>query len=70
MTEPEWITTADAVKLSGYHVERVRELLREGKVKGQKFGTIWQVEKRSLLLYVQEIESIGKRRGPKPKTLQ
>lgn len=67
MTEPEWITTAEAAQLSQYHVERIRELLREGKVHGQKFGTIWQVEKRSLLAYVQAIDDAGERRGPKPK---
>ena len=35
MTKPngdEWITVQDAAKLSGYHAEYVRLLIREGKL--------------------------------------
>lgn len=67
MTEPDWITTKAAAELSGYHAERVRELLREGKVIGRKFGPIWQVNSASLLAYLREMQELGERRGPKPK---
>lgn len=63
----EWITTAEAVQISGYHPQRIRELLREGKVEGRKFGTIWQVSPASLLAYLQKMEEVGERRGPKPR---
>jgi hypothetical protein len=63
----EWITTAEAVKISGYHPQRIRELLREGKVAGRKFGTIWQVKPESLLAYLEKMDEKGERRGPKPK---
>jgi len=62
----DWITTAEAASLSGYHPERVRELMREGKVFGQKFGLTWQVDRVSLLAYLEEMEKKGDRRGPKP----
>ncbi|MCA9935610.1 MAG: helix-turn-helix domain-containing protein [Ardenticatenaceae bacterium] len=65
MSVSEWITTAEAAELSGYHVERIRELLRESKVAGRKFGPIWQVNRTSLFEYLHYIESQGARRGPK-----
>jgi len=30
----EWITTAEAAELTGYHVKYVRRLVREGKAAG------------------------------------
>jgi len=62
-----WITTAEAAKISNYHPETIRELVREGRVKGQKFGPVWQVSKPSLLEYLSNVEKLGKRRGPKPR---
>jgi len=62
----EWLTTTEAAELSGYHPERVRELLREQKVKGRKFGIVWQVDRESLLSYIGAMKEKGQRRGPKP----
>ncbi len=62
----EWLTTAAAAELSGYHPYYLRELMREGKVKGKKFGTVWQISKESLMAYIHvATESGDKRRGPK-----
>lgn len=61
----EWITTAEAVELSGYHPVTLRKLLLSGKVQGQKWGREWQVSRTSLLAYVRKVEKLGKRRGPK-----
>ena len=46
-----WITTREAAQIAGYHPERIRELLREGKVRARKFGLVWQVHRLSLLGY-------------------
>ena len=62
----EWLTTQEAADLSGYHPERVRELMREQKVKGRKFGIVWQVDRESLLGYIAAMKEKGQRRGPKP----
>ena len=65
MTE-EWITTSEACKISGYHPYYLRELLREGKIEGKKFGTIWQVNRTSLLAYIMDADkSQDGRRGPR-----
>lgn len=62
----QWLTVHEAAEISGYHPERIRELLRDGKIsKARKYGPLWQVDRASLLAYVKEIEKIGRKRGPK-----
>lgn len=48
----EWITTQEAAKLSGYHPEHLRRLIRQEKIDAQKFGIVWQIDKQSLLDYL------------------
>jgi hypothetical protein len=64
----DWITTAEAVTLSGYHIVTLRKLLLAGKVKGKKWGREWQVSRISLLAYMRKIEKLGAKRGPKTRT--
>lgn len=64
----DWITIDDAVNLSGYYPDTLRRLVREGKIKGKKFVTVWQVSKRSLLTYLRSMKEQGEKRGRK-KTL-
>lgn len=62
----EWLSVFQAAEISGYSVKYVRRLLRQGKVKSQKFLTVWQVSKSSLLAYLREAKkSDDKRWGPK-----
>jgi len=62
----EWLTTAEAAELSGYHTEYIRQIIKAGKVQGKKFGPVWQVNKQSLLNYIQTgREKQDKRWGPK-----
>jgi len=61
----DWITTADAVKLSGYHVEHIRRLIKSGRISGQKWGREWQVSRSSLLAHIAKSEKLGAKRGPK-----
>lgn len=65
----DWITTQEAVRLSGYNPDHLRRLIRAGEVKAQKFGILWQVDRLSLLAYVRKAEKTkdkrwgAKRRG-------
>jgi excisionase family DNA binding protein len=61
----KWITAKEAAELSGYHLERIRELIREGKITARKFGSVWAVERESLQAYVRSMQKQGERRGPK-----
>ncbi len=63
--KPEWITTAEAVKISGYTAYHVRYLLSTGKIAGQKFGEVWQIDRASLLDYIVKVKDIGAKRGRK-----
>ena len=62
----EWITTTEAAKLSGYHPEHIRELIREGKIAAVKKGNAWWVDRKALFAYLKEAEKLSdKRHGPK-----
>jgi excisionase family DNA binding protein len=64
--EEEWLTTAEAAELSGYHAEYIRQIIKTGKVRAKKFGPVWQVSKQSLLDYLETAREKGdKRWGPK-----
>lgn len=66
MADDEWLTIQQAAKLSGYHAEYLRLLVRAGKVLAHKFGPVWAISKRSLLRYLQTAEtSPDGRQGPK-----
>lgn len=64
MTE-DWITTREAVELSGYHADHLRRLIRAGEIEARKFGIVWQVSRQSLLNYLKDAQSSAdRRRGP------
>jgi len=63
----DWITTKEAVKLSGYHPAYLRQVIRSGKIKAQKFSEVWQIDRGSLLAFVKMMGKAGKKRGPKPR---
>lgn len=63
----EWLSIREASDLSGYHPEWLRNLLRTGKLKGNKFADVWAVNRYSLIAYLKEAgNSEDMRRGPKP----
>ncbi len=63
----DWITTSEAVEVTGYNAEYIRRLIRSGKVKGRKFGIVWQVQRASLHAYLQGARGAeDRRRGPRP----
>lgn len=48
----EWLSIADAARLTNYNPESIRRLIRQGKIKAKKVVIVWLVEKQSLLDYV------------------
>ncbi len=61
----QWITVNEAVRLSGYHPDTIRELIRDGKIAGRKVSIVWLVDQESLMAYVAKAEAQGGKRGPK-----
>ena len=49
---PDWISVKEAAEYTGYTVQHVRYLLREGKVDGRKFGRDWFTTKKALDTYL------------------
>ncbi len=61
-----WVTVNEAAKLSGYHAERIRELIRDGKIVAAKKGNSWWVDSKSVLTYVRNVQKTkDKRFGPR-----
>jgi excisionase family DNA binding protein len=61
----KWITTEQAAKLSGYHVDYIRKLIRGNKIAARKWARDWQVDRANLLAYIRKVGRLGKKRGPK-----
>jgi hypothetical protein len=64
----DWITTDEASEISGYHIVYLRELIRQAKIKAQKKGGAYWVDRLSLLEYMKEAQQSGdKRHGARGK---
>lgn len=63
----EWLTTYEAVRISGYELDYIRKLIRAQKIVGRKWGQSWQVNRASLLEFLKSKEQQGLKRGRKPK---
>jgi hypothetical protein len=52
MAKEEWLSVNDAVKLSGYHPEHIRRLVRQGAITAKKFSIVWMISREALLAYM------------------
>ena len=59
----DWITTSEAAEISGFHIEYIRRIIRNGIIYGKKWGREWMVDRNSLLEYLE----LNRRPGPKVK---
>lgn len=59
---PDWITTSEAAQVSGYNIDYLRRLMRQGKITGEKKGLMWWIDLESLRAYVEEVEALGNRK--------
>lgn len=53
----DWITVQDAAKLSGYHPEYIRRLIRDNAIKAQKVSVIWFIDRESLQNYIDKAKN-------------
>ena len=60
----EWITTTEAANISGYHIEYIRHLTRNGLIDAKKWGREWMVNLKSF----QEYLASERKPGPKPSS--
>ena len=59
---PDYITADEAATISGYHVNYIRRIMRQGKVKGRKAGLVWLIERDSLQAYLAKVQELGARK--------
>lgn len=59
---PEWIDIRQASEISGYNSDYLRRVMRQGKIKAQKRGTMWWIDRDSLQAYVALMEALGEKR--------
>ena len=55
----EWLTVKEAAEQSGYHPEYIRQLIRDGLIKGRKVVIVWLVESESLHAYLDNANKSG-----------
>jgi hypothetical protein len=59
-----WITTEEAVEISGYHVVHIRRLITGGQIAAVKKGHAWWVDRKSLERFMRDsAKSNDARRG-------
>ncbi len=63
-----WLTTQEAATLSGYDIQHVRHLAREGKIGAVKRGRDWWIDYETFMAYLEVMDANEDRRsGPKGK---
>ena len=62
----DWINTEEATKLSRYSAQYLRRIIRQKRVKAQKWGRDWQISQSSLEDYMEKAKgSNDLRKGPR-----
>ena len=56
------ITVQDAANFSGYSLQYLRRLLRNGKMAGLKIGQVWLIDKDAFYAYLDEANLATDRR--------
>lgn len=62
----KYLTTAEAAALLSVSPARVRRMLKDGILRGQRFGRDWQVEEVSVSARIAEREKKKKTPSPRP----
>lgn len=61
----EWISVEEAASISGYNMEHIRRLIRNGLLSAQKKGPMYWIDRKSLEAYVKDAKnSEDRRKGP------
>ena len=64
----DWISVSEAAEITGYHPEHLRRLIRQGKLKAVRKGTMFWLDRSELNSFVQEAQEsrvADQRHGPK-----
>lgn len=56
----EYMTTAEAAKVLGFHVKRIPTMVRNKTLDGIRFGKVWLVSRKSVKDYLKKTEGMSK----------
>jgi excisionase family DNA binding protein len=59
---PDWMTSHEATAASGYDLQHIRRLAREGKIGAERKGRDWWIDRDKLMQYVNTMNELGNRR--------
>lgn len=59
------LTVKEAADITGYTVDYIQDLAREGKVKARKIATVWLIDRKSLLGHLKDARARGEKPGRK-----
>lgn len=59
----EYVTVKEASELSGIHPQWIRDLIKDGRIKAEKFGPVWMIDRDAFLDFI--ASDWRKKRGPR-----
>ncbi len=65
----EFMTTQEAAEKLGFHVKRIPTMVRNGTLKGTRFGRAWLVSKKSVQEYLTKTQGMSKN-DPRRKAIK
>ena len=68
MPDEEYITVAEASRLSGLSMRHVARLLRDGTIQGVKPGHDWLVRPSAVMEYLRQERKPGRKKGSGSKS--
>ena len=63
----DWISTEEAARISGYHPNHIRRLIKAGEIQARKWGSALMISRNSVSHYLRKMENRGEKRGPKKR---
>lgn len=58
----DYISAIEAAKISGYHDNYIRRLCTKGKLRAEKKGQMWWIDRASLAAYMAQVKAQGAQR--------
>jgi len=55
----KWITTVEAAELTGYTTSYLRKAISRERLRAQKLGRDWFLDKEEVLAYAEEMRHLG-----------
>lgn len=66
----DYMTTAQAAEILGLHPASISRLVKQGKLRGERFGRDWMVSKRSVEDYLKRFGNLPKRSPKRRKAAE